>query len=320
MSADKAVPPENLPEARLMRRATVAAVAVSGSLILVKGAAWIATGSVAMLASLVDSLLDAVASTVNLIAVRHALEPPDAEHRFGHGKAEPLAGLAQSAVIVISALFLLRESFLKFIDPEPVTAGGVGIAVIVLSIVASLALVAYQRHVIGRTRSVAIEADSIHYQGDLLMNLGVIVALGLSSFGGLPLADPVFGVFIALFIAAQAWRILRRSYDQLMDREFPDEERARVEAVLNAHPEVVGVFDLRTRISGVQRFIQANLEFPPHMTLAQVHDVTDEVEDTIRAAFPGAEVVIHPEPEGHNVRRAVSRVSAAAVDAPKDGG
>ncbi len=152
------------------------------------------------------------------------------------------------------------------------------------------------------------------------MNLGVIVALGLSSFGGLPLADPVFGFLIALFIAAQAWRILRRSYDQLMDREFPDEERVRVEAVLEAHPEVVGVFDLRTRISGIQRFIQANLEFPPHMTLAEVHEVTDEVEDEIRAAFPGAEVVIHPEPEGHNVRRNALRGQSGAVDAPQDGG
>jgi ferrous-iron efflux pump FieF len=307
---------------RLMRRATVAAVSVAGFLIVIKGAAWIATGSVAMLASLVDSLLDAVASTVNLIAVRHSLEPPDEEHRFGHGKAEPLAGLAQSAVIVVSALFLLRESLLKFIEPEPVAAGALGIAVIVVSIVASFALVRYQRRVIRRTRSVAIEADSIHYQGDLLMNTGVIAALALSSFGGLPLADPLFGAAIAVFIAWQAWRILRRSYDQLMDREFPDEERVQVEAVLAAHPEVVGVYDLRTRISGMQRFIQANLEFPPHMTLEEVHDITDEVEDEIRAAFPGAEVVIHPEPEGHNVRRSPARggTAPAAVDAQKDRG
>lgn len=302
-----------------MRRATYAAVGVSGFLIAVKGAAWFVTGSVAMLASLVDSLLDLVASSVNLIAVRHSLEPPDAEHRFGHGKAEPLAGLAQSAVIVISALFLLRESLLKFLDPQPVTAGGIGIAVIVLSIVLSLALVAYQRHVVGRTRSVAIEADSIHYQGDLLMNSGVILALGLSSYGGMPLADPVFGFLIAVFIAAQAWRILRRSYDQLMDREFPDEERARVETILAAHPEVVGVFDLRTRISGIQRFIQANLEFPSRMSLADVHEVTDEVEDEIRTAFPGAEVVIHPEPEGHNMRRSGPGQKGQAVDGPRDG-
>lgn len=302
---------------RLMRRATTAAVAVAGLLILVKSAAWIATGSVAMLASLVDSLLDAVASAINLVAVRFSLEPPDREHRFGHGKAEPLAGLAQGAVIVISAIFLLRESILKFLDPQPVTAGAAGMAVIVFSIVVSLALVAYQRRVIQRTGSVAIEADSIHYRGDLYMNLGVLVALALSAFGGLPLADPFFGAAIAVFIAVQAWRILGRSYDQLMDREFPDEERLRVKSLLAAHPEVIGVYDLRTRISGVQRFVQANLEFPPEMTLAEVHRVTDEVEDEIRAAFPGAEVILHPEPEGHNARRPPGR---PAVDGSGTGG
>lgn len=305
---------------RLMRRATSAAIGVSVFLILIKVAAWIATGSVAMLASLVDSLLDAVASGVNFIAVRHALEPPDKEHRFGHGKAEPLAGLAQAAVIVISALFLLRESFLKFLNPEPVAAGGIGIAVILFSIALSLGLVAYQRKVIGRTGSAAIEADSIHYQGDLLMNLSVIAALGLSSFGGFPLADPLFGVAIALFIAMQALRILRRSYDQLMDREFPDVERARVRALLAAHPEVVGVYDLRTRVSGVQRFIQANLEFPPHLTLSEVHRVTDEVEDEIGAAFPGAQIVIHPEPEGQNLRARRAESAVRTVDERGDGG
>lgn len=286
-----------------MRRATAAAVGVAGGLVVLKTAAWIVTGSVAMLASLVDSLLDAVASTVNLVAVRHSLEPPDEEHRFGHGKAEPLAGLAQAAVIVGSAIFLARESVLKLIYPEPVTAGAVGVGVTVVSIVASVALVRFQLRVARETGSVAIEADSIHYRGDVLMNLGVMAALVLSAYANVPLADPVFGIAIAGFIGWQAWKILRRSYDQLMDREFPDEERARVRAILRAHEEVLGVFHLRTRRSGLTSFVQANLEFPPHMTLDEVHRVTDELEAEIEAAFPGADVVLHPEPAGHNIQQ-----------------
>lgn len=281
--------------ARLMRRATVAAIAVALALIVAKTAAWVLTGSVSLLASLVDSSIDALASLLNFFAVRHALSPADSEHRFGHGKAEALAGLGQAAFVAGSAGFLLLEAGRRVLRPAETEATEVGVAVMLLSIAATLGLVAYQRHVIQRTGSTAISADALHYRGDLLVNAGVILALWFSS-QGFPGMDPAIAIVIALYILYSAWHILRQSLDHLMDRELPDTERERIIALVLEHPGVRGMHDLRSRRAGTATFLQLHLELDDDLSLVSAHRILEAVEAKLRAAYPGAEIIIHPDP------------------------
>ena len=283
---------------RLRRLATYASVSVAGLLIAAKFAAWLETGSVALLSSLVDSLLDAAASLVNLIAVRHAMSPADREHRFGHGKAEPLAVLGQSAFIIGSAMLLLAEAVRRLIRPVPVENPPAGIAVMVLSIAVTIALVLYQRHVVRRTGSIAITADELHYRGDLVLNVSVIVALVLGSVLALPILDPLFGAAVGIWIVYSAWRLARLSLFQLMDHELPDDEREKIREIAQSHPDVVAAHDLRTRIAGPTAFIQIHIEMDGALSLLRAHEISDEVEAKLRAAYPHAEVMIHQDPEG----------------------
>lgn len=283
---------------RLMRLATYASVSVACLLIALKAGAWIATESIAMLSTLVDSLLDALASIVNLFAVRHALVPADREHRFGHGKAEALAALAQSAFIAGSAVLLLFQAGERFINPRPLAAFELGLWVMAVSIVLTIVLVAFQSWVVRQTQSVAISADSLHYKGDILVNLGVIAALVLgTSFGWLH-ADPIFGVAIAAYILFNAWLIVRGALDMLMDRELPDEDRQRIRDIALAHPEVMSLHDMRTRRSGPTSFIQFHLVMDRDLTLLKAHEVSDAVESELQEAFPDAEILIHQDPTG----------------------
>ncbi len=284
--------------ARLMRLATYASVAVASSLILVKLAAWLYTDSISLLSTLIDSLLDVVASLINLFAVRHALTPADREHRFGHGKAEPLAALGQTAFIAVSGLFLVFQAGHRLFDPRPVLHSEVGIAVMVVAIVVTFALTRFQAYVVRKTGSVAIKADSLHYLGDILVNAAVIAALLLGSQLGWTLADPLFGLAIAAYIMFNAWQIARGSLDMLMDRELPEAERARIRDIALANPNVLDLHDLRTRSSGRRTFIQVHVEMDGNMTLYSAHTVADAVEAALREAFPGAEVMIHQDPHG----------------------
>lgn len=283
---------------RLMKLATTTSVAVAGTLIGVKFFAWIVTDSVSILSTLIDSLLDVAASLVNLMAVRHALTPADHEHRFGHGKAEPLAALGQSAFIAGSACLLLFEASRRLLHPVAVSNGSIGIAVMVFSIVLTVALVLFQRSVVRRTGSFAIQADSLHYKGDVLINGSVIVSLLLAEQLGWRYADPLFGGAIAVYILMNAWSIARGALDMLMDREMPDEDRRRIRELALAHPEVREMHDLRTRLSGPYAFIQLHLEMDGSLKLMRAHEIADQVEAEIVAAFPGAEVIIHEDPEG----------------------
>ncbi len=299
-AADKAArDATSAPEAaRLMRLATAASVAVAAILIAVKAASWLATDSVSILSSLVDSVMDATASLVNFFAVRHALQPADREHRFGHGKAEPLAGLGQAAFITGSAVFLCIEAVRRVILPRPIENAPMGIAVMVFAIVVTVALVLFQRHVIRRTGSTAVGADALHYESDVLVNASVIVSLVLAAWFGFTLADPLFAFAIALYLLRGAWQIARRSLDVLMDREFSEDDRARIRGIVLSHPRVKGMHDLRTRWSGIQPFIQLHLELDGDMTLTDAHAIADEVEAEIREAFSGAEIIIHQDPAG----------------------
>ena len=283
---------------RLMRMAAIASVSVAAVLIVTKFGAWVATDSVSLLSTLIDSFLDAAASVINLIAVHHALQPADREHRFGHGKAEPLASLMQAAFICGSAAFLLIEAGQRIINPREVVNTDIGYAVMVFSIVMTILLVGFQRHVVKKSGSIAIDADSLHYKTDLLINFGVIISLYLSSALGWQYADPLIAVAIAAYIVKGAWGIGKAALAILMDRELDDAERAKIYEIVKAHQEVKGVHDLRTRSSGIQVFIQFHLELDGDMPLKEAHEISEQVEQELMDAFPNAEVIIHEDPEG----------------------
>ena len=282
-----------------MRLATYASVSVATILIVAKLIAWSFTGSVAMLSTLVDSLLDGLASIITLFAVRHALRPADREHRFGHGKAEALAAIAQSAFVFGSAIIVLLHAGTRLFQPQPVTATNVGIAVIIGSVILTLALVGFQQYVVKQTNSLAIASDTLHYKGDLLINLAVLLTLVATQSIGTPYIDPLVGAGIALYLLFGAWRILHGALDMLMDRELPETERKRIRKIVYQHQDVRRMHDLRTRRSGSDVFIQFHLELDPEITLMAAHLISDEVELKIRQVFEDAEILIHQDPEGY---------------------
>ena len=282
----------------LMRRATYASITVAGVMVLIKLVAWLLTDSVSLLSSLLDSLLDAAASLVNLVAIHQALTPADREHRFGHGKAEPLASLGQAAFITGSAVLLLIQGLQHLLTPAPVMNAGIGIAVMVFAIVVTFALVRYQQSVIARTGSLVVSADELHYRSDLILNGAVIVSLVITNVVGWPYVDPLFGIAIGAWIIYGAWQVARKAIVQLMDHELPDDARARIRQIALAHPQVRAVHDLRTRAAGPDAFVQIHLEMDGDLSLRDAHHVSDAVEAEILAAFPQAEVMIHQDPEG----------------------
>ena len=289
---------------RLMKFATYAAVSVALLLVAIKLWAWLRTDSVAMLGSLVDSTLDVMVSTVNLLAVHAAVTPADREHRFGHGKAEAIAGLLQALVISASAIFLLVQSVQRIITPEPVERSVIGIGVMIASIILTFGLVSYQRYVINHSRSLAIKAENLHYVSDLLMNLGVILALVVTGMFGVPYVDPIIAMLIAIVLLDGSRKIAIQSFDMVMDREFPDEDRQKIKDIVLAHSEVVAMHDLRTRSSGTSSFIQFHIELDPTISLMKSHDISDEVEASVAAVFPHAEILIHQDPHGIPEERA----------------
>jgi ferrous-iron efflux pump FieF len=280
----------------LITTATYGAVAVAAILIAAKFFAWMRTDSLSLQASLIDSLLDIAASIINLLVVRAALKPPDAEHRFGHGKAEALAGLGQSAFIAGSAVWLIIDAIHRLFHPHPLLESDIGSVIMIIAIILTSLLVTFQRYVIKRTRSLAISADSLHYLGDLYTNIGVLISLNVSILLGWHHLDTLVGAGIAGYILYTSWTIGRRSLDVLMDRELPDEARLKITEIVLNHPKVWGVHDLKTRSAGLQDFIQMHLDMDEKLTLLEAHDVANDVEMALQDAFPHAEIIIHQDP------------------------
>ena len=291
-----------------MRNAALASLLVALFLVSIKAAAYFASNSVAMLASLADSALDLFTSGINMFAIHQALSPADAEHRFGHGKAEPLAGLAQGAFIAGSAVFLVVEGVQRLMAPQPLDHSLEALIVMFVAIAAAIGLILYERHVITKTGSVAVAADATHYFGDLVSNVGVVVAILLSTRLGWTIADPIIALFVAAVLVASAWNVFRASFDQLMDRELPDADRDRIVEIVKRHEAVRALHELKTRQAGGSVFIQVHLELDGKMSLARAHAISDQVEQAICAAFPNAEVIIHQDPAG--VEPAEDRVIA----------
>lgn len=285
--------------ASLNRSAALASTAVALLLVGLKvWAAW-TTGSTAMLGSLADTALDLVASLATLAGVWVAAQPDDHNHRFGHGKAEALAAMFQVVLISISALSLAVRAIGQWAAGARPEAAEGGIAVSVIAVLATVALLAWQQRVIRQTGSLAIATDHMHYQSDLFLNLAVIAALALDQYAGLAGADPFFGLAIALWLGWGAWGASQEAVDQLMDKEWPPEKKERFLAVVARHPELRGLHDLRTRTSGNRDFVQFHVAVDPGMTIRAAHDVMDEIEAKLLAEFPGVEILIHPDPEGH---------------------
>lgn len=260
-------------------------------------AAW-TSGSVAMLASLSDSVLDLFASLVTLAAVRIAAQPADDRHRFGHGKAEALAALFQVMLISASATFIAVRAVERMVSGDIASDPGTGIAVSAIAIVATLALTAYQARALAASGSIAIRTDRLHYQSDLFLNSGVIAALLLESVVGLRGADPLFGIAIALWLLWGAWGAARDAIGQLMDREWPEEKRRALVAAAAQVPGLTGLHDLRTRSSGSQEFAQFHIHVPGTMAVAEAHRLVDALETRLEAEFPGTEILIHVDPDG----------------------
>ena len=279
----------------LLRLATYASTATATVLIGVKGMAWFMTGSLSVMASLVDSLMDAAASLINLLAVRYSLKSADEDHQFGHGKAESLAGLGQACFIGGSAIFLLMHAAERLNHPQPLQEINVGLWVMVFAIGATLALLAFQGYVIKKTNSSAIRADALHYKTDLLTNTATIFALFFAA-SGWPLLDPLGALAIACYILYSAWQIGQEAMQVLMDRELPGKTRQRICDIALAHGTVLGLHDLRTRQSGQTMLIQLHLDLDQGLSLAEAHRVAKEVEQAIMASFPQADVIIHQDP------------------------
>ena len=285
--------------AALNRSAAFASISMAAVLVVIKGwAAW-STGSTAMLGSLADTALDLVASLATLAGVWVAGQPADDNHRFGHGKAEALSAMLQVVLIAISAISLAVHAGQELFAAAPVSAPGDGIIVSAIAIVMTLALVAWQRRVVARTGSIAIAADQVHYQADLVVNFAVIAALLLTRYAHWTRADPVLGLAIAVWLGWGAWNASQAAIVQLMDHEWPEEKKARFLNVLARHPDLHGVHDLRTRTAGNRDFVQFHLWVDGAMTVAEAHQVMDGIEARLAVEFPGLEILIHPDPDGH---------------------
>ncbi|WP_145558521.1 CDF family cation-efflux transporter FieF [Yersinia mollaretii] len=281
--------------ARLVKAAALSATVLASILLIIKIFAWWHTGSVSLLAALVDSLVDLAASLTNLFVVRYSLQPADEEHTFGHGKAESLAALAQSMFISGSALFLFLTGFQHLASPEPLQDLGVGIWVTLIALFSTLILVTFQRWVVRKTHSQAIRADMLHYQSDVMMNGAILIALALSWYG-FHRADALFALGIGVYILYSALRMGYEAIQALLDRALPDAERQEIIDIVMSWPGVIGAHDLRTRQSGPTRFIQLHLEMEDMLPLMQAHILAEQVERALLHRFPGADVLIHQDP------------------------
>lgn len=282
--------------ARLLRLATRASVAVACTLIIAKAIAWWLSGSVSMLAGLTDSALDGVTSMLNLLAVHYALRPADDDHRYGHGKAESLAGMAQALFIGGSAVLIAFQAYERLHDPQPLGAPWLSIGVIVFSLLLTAALLVLQHRVIKQTGSNAVRADSLHYRSDMLLNGSILIALILAGVGFEQL-DAWFGLGIAGYILWSAIQIARESFSVLMDEELPTDVSQHMLELACSVPGVLGAHDLRTRISGNHWFVQLHLELPGELTLSVAHGISDQAADAIHKAYPRAEVLVHADPQ-----------------------
>ncbi|HWF78771.1 MAG TPA: cation diffusion facilitator family transporter [Caulobacteraceae bacterium] len=284
--------------ARLTRRVTTLSVATALLLTVLKAVVWLDGGSVTVLASLADSSLDLLAALGTFIAVRYAAAPPDAEHRFGHGKAEAFASLVQAGLVFASAALIAQEAIRHFIEPHRLEHLGWGVAVMAVSTALTLLLVAVQTSVLRRTRSVAVTGDRAHYLADVVSNVVALAAIWASALFGISGFDAVGGLLVAAVLLGGAIGVFRQAADELMDRELPDDARARIVSLMTEDKRLTGVHQLRTRAAGPTVHIQMHADLDPELSLETAHHVVVEAEKRVLDAFPNADIIIHADPRG----------------------
>ncbi len=277
---------------KLKLSAVYLAIAISITLVILKIIAWYLTKSVSVQASMLDSTLDGITSFINFLAMRYALLPADADHRWGHGKAEALAGFAQSVFIILFTCFLLFSIAHRLIYPEPIIVSVIGISFIVLSGFLTLLLVIWQKYVVRVTGSLIIQADSVHYETDLLSNLGILLSLYVSMKFNFIYVDFMVGVLIAIYLISSVWKILWTSVDILMDKELDGAIKQRVVELALTHPNVKELDDMRTRSGGTQHFVQFGLRFHKKLTSEEIEKTRHEVYTNIQTVFPDMEITI----------------------------
>jgi ferrous-iron efflux pump FieF len=287
----------------LIKSASYASLCVALSLVLLKTWGWQETASVSLLSSLADSILDVFASAITFWAVRYSLSPADADHRFGHGKSEGLAALVQAFIIAGSGLYVCYEAISRIFSPREIAAPEIGLGVIIIATAATVMLVWFQRYVGRKTGSVAIKADAMHYQTDLMINLGVGLAIILTSWTGFTIIDPLVGMIIAIIVLNSVFGIMNHSLEILLDHEIPLEDRQSIEAIALAHPDVRGFHDMRTRYGGSNYIVQFHLELEADITLRRTHDILDDVEALVMQRYPECEILIHADPLGLHEER-----------------
>lgn len=279
-----------------MKIASVASVVTAIGLIFVKFVAYFITGSVAILSSLFDSVQDFMTSAVNYQAVQKSVEPADKEHRFGHGKAQAIGSLIQGVIIFAAAVFLFKESVVRFFNVQPIKEVGVGTAVTFFAVIVTIILVRFQSYVIKKTNSLSLKTDRAHYTGDIMMNVGVIASMLCAYYLELYIVDALFGVGVAFYLLITVVSIAREAVSMLMDTELSEEIRENIKKKALAYEEVYEVVDLKTRLSGSCMFIQFTARMNPLLTLKRAHDVTDFIEDSIRTDYADSQIIIHLEP------------------------
>ena len=284
--------------ARLTRRVTTLSVATSLLLTVLKAGVWLASGSVSILASLADSGLDLIAALGTFVAVRYAAAPPDAEHRFGHGKAEAFASLVQAGLVFASAALIGQEAIRHVAEPRPLQHQGWGVAVMALSTVLTVSLVVAQTKVLKRTRSVAVSGDRAHYLADIVSNVVALAAIGASALVGISGFDAAGGIAVAVVLLWGAIGVFRQASDELLDRELPDEARARIVSLMTEDARLTGVHQLRTRAAGPTVHIQMHADLDPELSLENAHEVVVAAEKRVLDAFPNADIIIHADPRG----------------------
>ena len=288
----------NSNNAILVKRATFFAVIVAGVSILIKLIAWFSTNSLTILASLFDSTLDIASSLVNMMAVYYAVQPPDNEHRFGHEKAEDLAVLTQSIFFAISGIIVIFSAVNKFFHIEAISEGHTGMILIFFSIMLNFVLILYQKYVIKKTNSSVIKADNFHYVIDLITNLVTILAIALSTYFSFHYADPIFAIFIAIYILYGSWGLLKGAFKNLMDHELSDSEKELIKQIITSDQRIIGFHDLKTRLAGNKSFIQFHMVLDPKIILLDAHYIAVDIETKILEKMPNAEIMIHQDPDG----------------------
>ncbi len=285
---------------RLMRLSTYITVAGVSSIILAKTFGWFITESVTMLASLVDSLLDICVSIMNLLAVHYALQPPDHEHRFGHGKVEDIAVFSQAVFFALSGVFVIYAAIQRFFSPneQVISAGKFGVEILLISIVITIGIIAFQRYVMRRAKSNVIEADSLHYFVDFLTNGCAILGIIITSYWELPIFDNITAILISIYIIYNAMKLFRKAFNNLMDHELDEDQRQIIIKVIKSNNNILGFHDLKTRYAGAKPFIQFHLELDGNMSLKCAHNISIEIEQALLVKFPNAEIIIHQDPEG----------------------